>query len=134
MSKTAPAKNKPQRHKKYLLIRHGQMNSVGLFEHDQAEVPKTPTRVVVKTEKGLELGYLVGQLTAYRGGQFRLSPEQIKEYYQTSEIEYTAEPVGRFVRYATAADINEERHLRQIVKDEIERAGRLSRAGQEAGP
>ncbi len=120
MSKTAPAKNKPQRHKKYLLIRHGQMNSVGLFEHDQAEVPKTPTRVVVKTEKGLELGYLVGQLTAYRGGQFRLSPEQIKEYYQTSEIEYTAEPVGRFVRYATAADINEERHLRQIVKDEIE--------------
>jgi cell fate regulator YaaT (PSP1 superfamily) len=120
MSKTAPAKSKPQRHKKYLLVRHGQMNMVGLFEHDQSEVPKTPTRVVVKTEKGLELGYLVGQLTAYRGGQFKLNPEQIKEYYQTSEIEYASEPVGRFVRYATAADISEERHLRQIVKDEIE--------------
>jgi len=120
MSKTAPAKNKPQRHRKYLLVRHGQMSAIGLFEHDQSEVPKTPTRVVVKTEKGLELGYLVGQLTAYRGGQFKLNPDQIKEYYEASEIEYACEPAGRFVRYATAADINEERHLRQIVKDEIE--------------
>jgi cell fate regulator YaaT (PSP1 superfamily) len=117
---TAPAKSKPQKHKRYLLVRHGQMNTLGLFEHDQSEVPKTPARVVVKTEKGLELGYLVGQLTAYRGGQFRLNPEQIKEYYQASEIEYAFEPAGRFVRYATAADISEERHLRQIVKDEIE--------------
>lgn len=120
MSKTAPARNKPQKHKKYVLVRHGQMNAMGLFEHDQGEVPKSPTRVVVKTEKGLELGYIVGQLTAYKGGQFKLSPEQIKEYYQASEIEYAFEPIGRFVRYATAADINEDRHLRQIVKDEIE--------------
>jgi cell fate regulator YaaT (PSP1 superfamily) len=120
MSNGAPARNKPQKHKKYLLVRHGQMNVLGLFEHDQVEVPKTPIRVVVKTEKGLELGHLVGQLTAYKGGQFRLSPEQIKGYYQTSEIEYAFEPEGRFVRYATAADISEERHLRQIVKDEIE--------------
>jgi len=120
MSKTASARNKPQKHKRYLLVRHGQMNTLGLFEHDQNEVPRTPARVVVKTEKGLELGYLVGQLTAYRGGQFKLNPEQIKEYYQASEIEYAFEPVGRFVRYATAADVSEERHLRQIVKDEIE--------------
>ncbi|MFA5423228.1 MAG: PSP1 domain-containing protein, partial [Phycisphaerae bacterium] len=118
MSQQAPAKNKP--HKKYILVRFGQMNSLGLFEHEEENVPKTPTRVVVKTEKGLELGYLVGQLTAYKGGQFKLSPEQISGYYQASEIEYNAEPAGRFVRYATPADINEERHLRQIVKEEIE--------------
>lgn len=120
MSTTAPAKNKPQKNKKYLLVRHGQMNTLGLFEHDQSEVPKTQARVVVKTEKGLELGYLVGQLTTYRGGQFKLNPEQIKDYYQASDIDYAFEPVGRFVRYATAADVSEERHLRQIVKDEIE--------------
>lgn len=118
MSQPVPAKNKP--HKKYILVRYGQMNSLGLFEHEEENVPKTPTRVVVKTEKGLELGYLVGQLTAYKGGQFKLSPEQISGYYQASEIEYTAEPAGRFVRYATPADINEERHLRQIVKEEID--------------
>lgn len=127
MSNGAPIRNKVQKHRKYLLVRHGQMNALGLFEHDQGEVSKTPTRVVVKTEKGLELGYIVGQLTAYKGGQFRFDPEQIREYYQTSEIEYAFEPMGRFVRYATAADINEERHLRQIVKDEIEYCRRFVR-------
>lgn len=125
MSKTSVAKSKPAKNKKYLLVRHGQMNALGLFEHDESEIPKIPTRVVVKTEKGIELGYLVGQLTAYRAGQFRLSPDQMHEYFEKSEIEYSCEPVGRFVRYATAADISEERHLRQIVKDEIATCKRL---------
>jgi cell fate regulator YaaT (PSP1 superfamily) len=125
MSKTPAAKPKPSKHKKYLLVRHGQMSTLGLFEHNEPEVPKVPTRVVVKTEKGIELGYLVGQLTAYRAGQFRFSPDQLHEYFENSEIEYSCEPVGRFVRYATPADISEERHLRQIVKDEIETCNRF---------
>ncbi len=120
MGKSAPAKNKPQKHKKYLLVRRGQMNTLGLFEHDESSVPKMPTRVVVKTDKGLELGHLVGQLTAYKGGQFRLNPDQMKKYYDESEIDLAFEQAGRFVRYATPADINEERHLREIVKEEIE--------------
>jgi cell fate regulator YaaT (PSP1 superfamily) len=120
MGKSAPAKNRPQKHKKYLLVRHGQMNSLGLFEHEEESVPKMPTRVVVKTDKGLELGHLVGQLTAYKGGQFKFSSDQMKEYYDESEIETAFEEVGRFVRFATAADINEERHLREIVREEIE--------------
>jgi cell fate regulator YaaT (PSP1 superfamily) len=125
MSKTTAAKSKPSKHKKYLLVRHGQMSTLGLFEHSESEIPKVPTRVVVKTEKGIELGYLVGQLTAYRAGQFKLSPGQLQEYFENSEIEYSCEPAGRFVRYATAADISEERHLRQIVKDEIKTCNRF---------
>jgi len=120
MSQPAPAKNKPQKHKKYMLVRFGQMNSLGMFEHEEVNVPKVPTRVVVKTNKGLELGDLVGQLTAYKGGQFKFTQGQIKDYYDESEIDFTCEPMGRFVRYANADDINEERHLKQIVKEEIE--------------
>ncbi len=125
MSELAQVKNKPHKNKKYLLVRHGQMKSLSLFEHHLGEVPKVPTRVVVKTDKGLELGYLVGQLTAYKSGHFKLSPDQVKQYYQDSEIDVDCEPVGDFVRYATADDINEERHLRQIVKDEIETCERF---------
>lgn len=120
MSKSTSAKSKPQKNKKYLLVRHGQMSALGLFEHDEPEIPKTATRVVIKTQKGLELGHLVGQLTAYKGGQFKLNPEQLKDYYDSSGVEFDPEPKGRFVRFATAADINEERHLRQIVKEEID--------------
>jgi len=49
-------KAKPARAKKYMLVRHGRMKHLGLFEHTEAHVPKKPARVVVKTDKGLELG------------------------------------------------------------------------------
>lgn len=125
MSEIQAAKSKPARPKKYLLVRHGQMNTLGLFEHSEPEIPKIPTRVVVKTERGLELGYLVGQATTYRGGQFRLNTQQLQQYYNKSEVEFSCEPVGRFVRYATPADISEEKHLRKIAKEEIEVCRRL---------
>lgn len=125
MSKSAEAKPKQQKQKKYLLVRYGQMNTLALFEHDQIQVPKIPTRVVVKTERGLELGYLVGQLSAYRAGHLKYNPEQLGQYFQDSEIEFSCDPVGKFVRYATPADVSEERHLRQIVKTETETCRRF---------
>jgi len=120
MTKPAEVKSRPDKHKKYLLVRLSRMNTLGLFEHNQNNVPKVPMRVVVKTDKGIELGYLVGQLTAYKAGQLKLNRSQIEQYYVNSEIELSCEPLGRFVRYAAAADINEERHLKEIAKDEIE--------------
>jgi len=95
------------------------MNNLGLFEHNETQIPRTPARVVVKTDKGLELGHLVGQLTAYKEGRFRLSEEQISSFYVNSEINFNAEPVGRVIRLATPEDIGEEQHLEAIAKEEI---------------
>ena len=78
--------------KKYLLVRYGRMNTLGLFEHRQSYTPKVPTRVVVKTEKGLELGYLVGQSGCYRAGHFRLNQDQIKKYFEDSDIDFDEKP------------------------------------------
>ncbi|MBN1795895.1 MAG: hypothetical protein JW804_04420 [Sedimentisphaerales bacterium] len=125
MAKYDTAKTRPVKNKKYFLVRYGRMNSLSLFEHNESSVPKVRTRVVVKTEKGLELGYLVGQLTSYKAGQLKLNPDQINGYYRNSEIEFICEPAGSFVRFATPADISEERHLRKIVKEEIETCRRL---------
>ncbi|MFA5553514.1 MAG: regulatory iron-sulfur-containing complex subunit RicT [Phycisphaerae bacterium] len=125
MTDTQSVKSKQAKPKKYMLVRHGRMNNLGLFEHGESEIPKIPSRIVVKTEKGLELGYLVGVATTYKAGQFRYSQPQLQEYYEKSEVEFSCEPVGRFVRYATAADISEEKHLRKIVKGEIEVCKRL---------
>ena len=71
-----------------MLVRYGRMNNLGLFEHNEAQIPRTPTRVVVKTDKGLELGHLVGQLSTYKDGRFRLAEEQICSYYVNSEISF----------------------------------------------
>jgi cell fate regulator YaaT (PSP1 superfamily) len=121
-----PAKPRPVK-KKFVLVRYGRMNNLGLFEHNEAQVPRTPTRVVVKTDKGLELGHLVGQLSSYRDGRFRLGEEQICSYYVNSEINFHSEPVGKVVRLATPDDISEEQHLQKITAEEIACCERLAK-------
>jgi cell fate regulator YaaT (PSP1 superfamily) len=120
MTETTTAKPKQAKNKKYMLVRYGRMNVLGLFEHQESQIPKLPTRIVVKTEKGLELGHLVGHPTAYRAGQFKLSGDRLKEYFDGSGIDLSVDPAGRFIRFATADDISEERHLEKIAKEEME--------------
>lgn len=125
MSNTPETKPKQAKNKKYMLVRYGRMNALAFFEHHEAEIPKVNSRVVVKTERGLELGHIVGRLCSYRGGQFRLREEQIKEYFVKSEIDFSPDYGGKFVRYATPDDISEERHLRKIVQEEIDCCRRI---------
>jgi cell fate regulator YaaT (PSP1 superfamily) len=103
------------------------MGTLGLFEHHEPTIPKVHTRVVIKTSRGLELGYLVGRLTSYRGGQFKLSEEQMIEYFDDSDMDFSHGQAGKFVRYATADDISEERHLRKIVREEMECCRRFAK-------
>ena len=103
-----------------MLVRYSRMNALGLFEHHENQIPKLPARVVVKTDRGLELGQLVGQLCPYKAGQFKLSQNQIKKYFDDSDIDLSFEKTGRFIRYATADDISEERHLQKIVDEELQ--------------
>ncbi len=120
MAKDTAVKHWQAKNKKYMLVRYGRMDTLGWFEHHQAGIPRMPARVVIKTNKGLQLGKIVGQLCPYKAGQFKLSNEQVKKYFETSEIEFTSEPIGRVIRLATATDISEERHLRKISEEEIE--------------
>lgn len=120
MSKNLEAKTKPTKHKKYILVRYGRMNTLGLFEHHEPGIVKVHSRVVVKTSRGLELGYLVGRFSSYKSGQFRLTQEQIKEYFENDDADFSEGQSGKFIRYATAADISEERHLRKIAREEME--------------
>lgn len=119
MPRTIQTKPKQEKYKKYMLVRYGRMDTLGWFEHKETQIPKLPRRVVIKTNRGLELGQLVGQL-CYKAGQFRLNQEQVKKYFEDSEIDCSCDVVGKFVRYATSEDISEERHLEKIAKDEME--------------
>jgi cell fate regulator YaaT (PSP1 superfamily) len=120
MSKAEVTKPKQAKNKKYMLVRYSRMNTLGLFEHRETRIPKVSTRVVIKTGKGLELGCLVGQLSSYRAGQLKFDSDQIKKYFDDSNIDIAIEQAGKFVRYATPADISEERHLKKIAEEEME--------------
>ncbi|MFZ0034504.1 MAG: PSP1 domain-containing protein, partial [Sedimentisphaerales bacterium] len=119
MTDTAAIKPKQAKNKKYMLVSYGRMSTLGWFEHHEAHVPKIPSRVVVKTIRGLELGCIVGQFCPYRAGQFKLNQDQIKKYFFDSEIDLSVDEAGKFIRYATAEDISEERHLRKIAEEEL---------------
>jgi len=127
MSKNSETRAKQAKHKKYILIRYGRMSTLGLFEHHETSITKVHTRVVIKTNRGLELGYLVGRFSSYKAGQFRLSQEQLKEYYNNEDVDISQGQIGKFIRYATAADISEERHLRKIAREEMEYCRRFVR-------
>jgi cell fate regulator YaaT (PSP1 superfamily) len=118
MEDTSTTKPKLPRTRRFMLIRYGRMRTLGLFEHNEATIPTTQSRVVIKTEKGMELGTIVGGASAYRAGQLKLSDEQLKKYFEESEVPFTTEPVGRFMRYATPEDINEEKHFQKIAVEE----------------
>ena len=120
MPKALETRPKQAKNKKYMLVRYSRMNTLGFFEHRETKISKIKTRVVIKTDRGLELGYLVGRLTAYKGGQLKLSEEQILEYFEDSDIGSAPGQAGKFIRYATTADVNEERHLRKIAQEEME--------------
>jgi cell fate regulator YaaT (PSP1 superfamily) len=127
MAKTATIKPKQAKYEKYMLVRYGRMNALGFFEHHETKISKVATRIVVKTKKGLELGHLVGRLTAYKGGYFKLHEDRIKEYFDNSDIDFSPGHDGKFIRYATADDVSEERHLKKITREEIECCRRFVR-------
>ena len=120
MPKAVETRPKQAKNKKYMLVSYSRMSTLGFFEHRETKISKIKTRVVIKTDRGLELGHLVGRLTAYKGGQLKLSEEQILEYFEDSDIGSVPGLAGKFIRYATSADVSEERHLRKIAQEEME--------------
>jgi cell fate regulator YaaT (PSP1 superfamily) len=119
MDNVVTTKPKPDKSKKYMIVRYGRMGSIGLFEHNETNIPKKATRIVVKTEKGLELGSIVGYHCPYKAGQFKFDTDQLKKYFDDSGVEVSTELVGKFVRFATEEDIGEDNHLQKIARDEL---------------
>ncbi len=117
MAQTEGVKPKGQRNKKLMLVRYGRMGFLGWFEHNESKIPKVDSRVVIKTLRGLELGELVGQFN-YRGGHFKSTPEQVEAYYKNASKDYPLAEGGTFVRFATDADLMEEKHLVASAKEE----------------
>lgn len=117
MAQAEGARPKSQKHKKLMLVRYGRMGFMGWFEHNEENIPKVNSRVVIQTMRGLELGDIVGQFN-YRSGQFRSSPEQVNQYFNAKGKDYPLGQGGTFVRFATDEDLMEQTHLDASSKEE----------------
>lgn len=118
MTQDESAKPKAQKHtSKLMLVRYGKMGILGWFEHNEAQIPKNKSYVIVKTDRGLELGQLVGPYH-YRGGNYRFTPEQVEAYYTQGDKDISITTSGRFVRFASHEDIREQEHLEASAEEE----------------
>jgi len=119
MANVETKKPKQAKHKKLMLVRYGRMGLLGWFEHQEPEIRKLNNRVVIKTNRGLELGEIVGPF-CYRGGQFKMDCRQAEEYFGQVETAPVIKKGGRFIRYATPEDIGDERHLAKSAAEEMQ--------------
>ncbi|MDD5135163.1 MAG: regulatory iron-sulfur-containing complex subunit RicT [Phycisphaerae bacterium] len=123
--------NEPQKHKhspseKKMLVRYGKFGTVGWFAHNETSMPKSHSKVMIKTERGLEIGEVVGRF-CYKAGAFKKSEEAVIDYYDQGVEECPVTTGGRFVRYATDQDLAEERHINSNAKGELKKCMELIR-------
>jgi len=114
-----------QKHKhspaeKKMLVRYGKFGTVGWFTHNETSMPKAHSKVMIKTERGLEIGEVVGKF-CYKAGVFKKSELSVVDYYGQGAEECPITTGGKFVRYATEQDLSEERHINTNAKEELKK-------------
>lgn len=129
MSQVENAKPKWPKSEKYMLVKYGRIGLMGWFEHHESHLPRLNKYVVIKTERGLELGEVVG-LHSYRGGQFKSTPEQVESYYCNCGKDMPIGDGGSFVRFATHEDLHEQEHLE---RSSVEEAKCCQKMAEELG-
>lgn len=129
MSKVDNTKTKGQKNTKQMLVRYGRLGQLGWFDHHETHIPRLNEHVIIKTERGLELGQIVG-IHNYRGGQFKSTPEQVEQYFCNRTKDFPLAEGGTFVRFATHEDLREQEHLE---KNSIGEAKTCQRIAGELG-
>jgi len=111
---TSPAKSRHR--ERIMLVRYGKMGLIGLFRHSEREIPRLATNVIVNTERGLEIGKILSSF-CHKRGSWASSEEVTENYCRQSGPNYPITHQGRFVRFATQEDLNEQRHIELEAKE-----------------
>jgi len=117
----SPSKSKApaSRRQRNMLVRYGKMGNVGQFRHSERDIPASTTHVVVKTERGMEIGEIVSPF-CHKRGSCTISNEKMDKYYQESGPNYPISRHGTVVRFASDMDLKDQRHLDADIKEKLD--------------
>jgi cell fate regulator YaaT (PSP1 superfamily) len=107
-----------------MLVRYGKMGFVGQFRFSEREIPPGVGHVVIKTERGMEIGEIISPF-CYDHGSCTISSEQIDKYYDANGPNYPISRNGTVVRFAGPQDLKDQQHLNANVRDELRFCKRL---------
>ncbi len=100
------------------IVRYGHMGLIGEFTSPPRAKYCCGAKVVIQTDRGIELGEAVSLTSP--GCENPIRREQILRYVEVCGPEYLRLNGGRILREATHADLAEDRHLRQSEKEKME--------------
>lgn len=105
-------------------VRYGAMNFIGEFTYKPGAVFQCGGKVVIQSDRGIELGEQVSLFC--NGCSNQVTRDQIKQYINNSGPEFFRLNAGRIIREATPDDINDHKHLNAHVREDIERCATVA--------
>ena len=107
----------PAKPKRSVVARYGHMRSVGQFRYNLDRVPRVGEKVVVRTERGVELGEVLADVCDHTC-HGRLEAEQLKTFVKSNGPEYPFRRDGKVLRLANPQDVIDQRHLDSSAREE----------------
>ncbi|OHB50116.1 MAG: hypothetical protein A2Y10_14235 [Planctomycetes bacterium GWF2_41_51] len=107
-----------------MLVRYGKMGTTGWFTHEEKNMPKASTKVMIKSERGLEIGEVVGRF-CYKSCAFKKNEDAVVDYYAVGKADCPVTDGGKFVRYATEQDLSDEHHINIGAKEELRKCKQI---------
>ncbi len=114
-AEAAPAE-RPRPARPTVIARYGAMRSIGEFRHNSATPLPRGTKLVIRTERGVEFGEVVVPVCAECDG-LHLTSERLKEFIRENGSEYPFRRDGRVLRLANPQDVIDYRHLQQSARE-----------------
>ncbi len=105
-------------------VRYGAMNWIGEFRIPPRLELRCGAKVVVQTDRGIELGQQVA-LTCPKCPQ-AVTRSQIKEYVKNSGPEFYRPKAGKVLRIASPQDVREHELLNASVREDIDRCALMA--------
>ncbi len=102
---------------KTVIVRYGLMVQIGEFRHDLDPPPPKSEKVVVRTERGVELGEVITAVSDETNWR-SITPEQLKAFLKANGAEYPFRRGGKVLRIANHQDIIDYRHLEKSAREE----------------
>ena len=101
------------------LVRYGRLKMLGEFRRPNKTQFATGTKVIVRTQRGIEIGQIV--LGYCEGpGDRGVSRRRLQDYLAQCGREGSVSRQGQILRAASAQDLIDQRHLDQAAADKIQ--------------
>jgi cell fate regulator YaaT (PSP1 superfamily) len=94
------------------------MANVGEFRHNLDQPLKPGRKVVIRTERGVELGEVLAEVTDDGGRPDGVAPDRLEQYIRDNGNDYPFRRGGRILREAGEQDIIDHRHLHSQAREQ----------------